>query len=248
MTEETHPSECHPRVMFNGDDTHEGTETYWEMTESTEVLPQRFQVVRKLPTRMSRSAWGCPRPRQEKVGTCSSSPGCVVLWRTIARGGEGWSAAGSCWSTSSCGGGVDAVSNERWRHPPGDRGLAIGGCSGVCPSQPHPRGGGSPPMSPRTTALPGGLVCYVAFAQVPDGHLRPVGTLHLFDSFLSSGGSWRRIRRWLEVRSHQWFALYSNIIKIFRSDGVTDLIDDSVPDMVVPADILYTSSQTLRVR
>ena len=89
------------------------------MTESTEVLPQRFQVVRKLPTRMSRSAWGCPCPHQEKVGTCSSSPGCVVLWRTIARGGEGWSAAGSCWSTSSCGGGVDAVSNERWRHPPG---------------------------------------------------------------------------------------------------------------------------------
>ena len=39
MAEVAHPSECHPRVMFNGDDTHEGTETeYWEMTESTEVL------------------------------------------------------------------------------------------------------------------------------------------------------------------------------------------------------------------
>jgi hypothetical protein len=85
------------------------------------------------------------------------------------------------------------------------------------------------------------------------------GTLHLFDvrkvvaflcetsigvvrldfhNFLSSGGSWRGIRRWREVRSHQWFALYSNIIGIFKSDGVTDLIDDSGPDMVVPADIL----------
>ena len=41
-----------------------------------------------------------------------------------------------------------------------------------------------------------------------------------------------------EVHLHQWFALYSNIIGIFRSDGVTDLVDDSVPDMVVSADIL----------
>ena len=101
-------------------------------------------------------------------------------------------------------------------------------------------------MSPRTTALPGGLVCYVAFAQVPDRHLRPVGTLHLFDSFLSSGGSWRGIRRWLEVRSHQWFALYSNIVGIFRSDGVTDLIDDSVPDMVEPADILALTAGAMK--
>jgi hypothetical protein len=39
MTEVAHPLECHPRVMFNGDDTHDGTEMeYWEMAESTEVL------------------------------------------------------------------------------------------------------------------------------------------------------------------------------------------------------------------
>jgi hypothetical protein len=87
-------------------------------------------------------------------------------------------------------------------------------------------------------------------------YLRPVGTLHLFDvrnvvavlcetsigvvrldfhSFLSSGGSW-----------HQWFALYSNIIGIFRSDGVTDLVDDSVPDMVVPADILALTAGAMK--
>jgi hypothetical protein len=48
------------------------------------------------------------------------------------------------------------------------------------------------------------------------------------------------------VRSHQWFALYSNIIGIFRSDGVTDLIDDSVPDMVVPADILALTAGAMK--
>ena len=115
--------------------------------------------------------------------------------------------------------------------------------------------------------LPGGLVCYVAFAQVSDGHLGPVGTLHLVDvrnvvavlcetsigvvrldfrSFLSSGGRWRGIRRWREVRSHQWFALYSNIIGIFRSDGVTDLVDDSVPDMVVRTDILALTAGAMK--
>jgi hypothetical protein len=49
------------------------------------------------------------------------------------------------------------------------------------------------------------------------------------------------------VRSHQWFALYSNIIGIFRSDGVTDhLVDDSVPDMVVPADILALTAGAIK--
>ena len=30
-------------------------------------------------------------------------------------------------------------------------------------------------------ALPGSLVCDMALAEVPNGHLRPVGALHLFD-------------------------------------------------------------------
>jgi len=38
------------------------------------------------------------------------------------------------------------------------------------------------------------------------------------------------------------FALYSNIIGIF----VTDLVDDSVPDMVVPADILAFNAGAMK--
>jgi hypothetical protein len=40
------------------------------------------------------------------------------------------------------------------------------------------------------------------------------------------------------VRSHQWFTLYFIIVGILTSNGVPDLVDDSVPDMVVPADVL----------
>jgi hypothetical protein len=125
----------------------------------------------------------------------------------------------------------------------------VGGCSGISHSHIHEEAGAVGIHPNVSTALLCGLVCYVAFAQVPetgrDFDVRKVvvfetsiGVVRLdFHSFLSSGGCWRGIRRWREVRSHQWFALYSNIKGMFRSDGVTNLVDDSVPDMVVPADI-----------
>ena len=182
-----HPSECHPRVIFNGGDTHEGTETeYWETTET-------------------------------------SSPG---RWRTIALQSEGVPDPAGRHHRGG-GGGVDTVSDEWWKHPPVDPRahlMAAGACGRRVqwrPSQADPRGGGIHPNV--FTTLPGGLVCYVAFAQVSDGHLGPVGTLRLVDvcnvvavlcetsigvvrlldfhSFLSPGGSWRGIRRWREVCS-----------------------------------------------
>jgi hypothetical protein len=58
-------------------------------------------------------------------------------------------------------------------------------------------------------------------------------------NFLSRRGWWG-IRRGWEARSHKWFALHFNVVGVLiRSDGVTDLVDDdSVPDVVVPPDVL----------
>ena len=90
-----------------------------------------------------------------------------------------------------------------------------GTVSSVPHSHIHEEAGGAIGIHPNvSTALHGGLVvCFVVLALVPDGHLGPVGTLHLFDirdvllcetsigvnrldfhSFLS-WGSWRGIRR-----------------------------------------------------
>jgi hypothetical protein len=51
-------------------------------------------------------------------------------------------------------------------------------------------------------------------------------------------GRWREIRRGREVRSHKWFALHCNVIGIIITDGGANLVDDSIPDMIVPANVL----------
>ena len=48
------------------------------------------------------------------------------------------------------------------------------------------------------------------------------------------------------MRSHQWFTLYFIIVGILTSNGVPDLIDDSVPDMVVPADVLVLTAGAMK--
>ena len=48
------------------------------------------------------------------------------------------------------------------------------------------------------------------------------------------------------MRLHQWFVLYFNIVGILRPNGFTDLVDDSVPDMVVPADILALTAGAMK--
>jgi hypothetical protein len=105
-------------------------------------------------------------------------------------------------------------------------------------------------------------------AEVPDGHpTRPVRALLFFDvrdvvtvlsetsigawldchSFLSGSGCWG-IRRGWGVRSNKWFALHFNVVGVVLiwSDGVTDQIDDSVPDVVMPPDVLALTAGAMK--
>jgi hypothetical protein len=62
-----------------------------------------------------------------------------------------------------------------------------------------------------------------------------------------SRGSWRGIRRGREVRVHRWFALHFNIVGVLiKSDGVTDLVDDSIPVVVVPAYVLALTAGAMK--
>jgi hypothetical protein len=117
-----------------------------EYLGTPERLPSRLQAVRRLPTRMARSAWGRPRPRLEKVGTSSSSsPG------LDARRGEGMNDPDL--RRPGCGS-VYAVFDEWLWHPPeGQWAHLLAGTRDAegarymrvqwCPPQLHLQGGGS---------------------------------------------------------------------------------------------------------
>ena len=49
-------------------------------------------------------------------------------------------------------------------------------------------------------------------------------------------------------RSHKWFALHFNVVgsSSGRSDGVTDLVNDSVPDVVVQLDVLALTAGAIK--
>ena len=48
------------------------------------------------------------------------------------------------------------------------------------------------------------------------------------------------------MRLHKWFALHFNVVRVLiRSDGVTDLVDDSGPNVVVPPDELALTAKVL---
>ena len=113
MSEVTEPPERHPRIMLiNGDNTHEGTETQnWKVSERT-WLPKKGS--RRGGSKSSGSfqhEWGRPRPRLEKAGTSSSSPGRDDRWRTtIARGGK--KVMGDPDPRRPAGGGVLLIANK----------------------------------------------------------------------------------------------------------------------------------------
>ena len=47
--------------------------------------------------------------------------------------------------------------------------------------------------------------------------------------------------------SHKWFALPFNVVGVLiRWDGVTDLVDDSVPDVVLPPDVLALTAGAMK--
>ena len=50
------------------------------------------------------------------------------------------------------------------------------------------------------------------------------------------------------MRSNKWFTLHFNVVGVVLiwSDGVTDLIDDSVPDVVMPPDVLALTAGAMK--
>ena len=119
MSEVTEPPERHPRIMLiNGDNTHEGTETQnWKVSERTRVPKKGFRRGGSKSSGSFQHEWGRPRPRLEKAGTSSSSPGRDDRWRTtIARGGKKGMRDPDLHNPA--GGGVYAISDEWLWHPP----------------------------------------------------------------------------------------------------------------------------------